>query len=103
MALFLLHETAAGYALFEAHGIDEIGQNTEAVRNSVTDMNRFGKVVKLHAFNPFTSALEGLEQINAVSEGNKSTKSHSYNQYFCFVLHEYIIYLLIQLVLVLML
>lgn len=69
MALFLLHETALGYALFEAHGIDEIGQNTEAVRNSVTDLSRFGKVVKLRSFNPFTSALESLEQINAVSEG----------------------------------
>jgi len=71
MSLFLLHETALGYALFEAHGIDEIGQNTEAVRNSVTDLSRFGKVVKLRSFNPFTSALESLEQINAVSEGNK--------------------------------
>ncbi|XP_073219879.1 nucleolar protein 56 isoform X2 [Cicer arietinum] len=69
MALFLLFEAANGYALFEAHGIDEIGQNTEAVRNSVTDLNRFGKVVKLRSFNPFTSALDALEQVNAVTEG----------------------------------
>lgn len=69
MALFLLYESASGYALFEAHGLDEIGQNTDAVRNSVSDLNRFGKVVKLRSFNPFTSALDALKQINAVSEG----------------------------------
>ncbi|TKY55312.1 Nucleolar protein 56 [Spatholobus suberectus] len=69
MALFLLYESASGYALFEAHGLDEIGQNTEAVRNSVSELNRFGKVVKLRSFNPFTSALDALKQCNAVSEG----------------------------------
>ncbi|XP_043723745.1 nucleolar protein 56-like [Telopea speciosissima] len=69
MALYLLYESASGYALFLAHGIDEIGQNTEAVRSSVLDLNRFGKVVKLAAFHPFDSALDALNQVNAVSEG----------------------------------
>ncbi|GAB4860470.1 snoRNP complex protein nop56 [Ancistrocladus abbreviatus] len=69
MALYLLFESSSGYALLHAHGIDEIGQNTEAVRNSVLDLNRFGKVVRLIAFQPFESALDGLNQINAVSEG----------------------------------
>lgn len=31
-------------------------------------MTRFGKVVKLVAFKPFTSAANALEQVNAVSE-----------------------------------
>lgn len=70
MSLYLLYELSSGYALFEAHGLDEIGQNTEAVRNSVTDLNRFGKVVKLVAFTPFESAVDALNQMNAVSEGN---------------------------------
>ncbi|XP_068665601.1 nucleolar protein 56-like [Aristolochia californica] len=69
MALYLLFESASGYSLFLAHGIDEIGQNTEAVRNSVLDLTRFGKVVKLNAFVPFSSALDALNQCNAVSEG----------------------------------
>lgn len=69
MALYLLYESASGYGLFLAHGIDEIGQNTEAVRNSVVDLNRFGKVVRIAAFNPFESALDALNQCNAVSEG----------------------------------
>ena len=69
MALHLLYESASGYSLFLAHGLDEIGQNTEAVRNSVSDLNRFGKVVKLAAFHPFESALDALNQCNSVSEG----------------------------------
>ncbi|KAI3919325.1 hypothetical protein MKW98_030461 [Papaver atlanticum] len=69
MKFKLLFESASGFALFDAHGIDEIGQNTEAVSNSVTDLNRFGKVVKLVAFHPFSSALDALNQCNAVSEG----------------------------------
>ena len=77
MALFLLYESASGYALLEAHGLDEIGQNTEAVRNSVSDLNRFGKVVKLRSFNPFTSALDALKQCNAVSEGNRTPSATS--------------------------
>lgn len=69
MALYLLYETASGYSLFLAHGLDQIGQNTEAVRSSISDMNRFGKVVQLTAFQPFESALDALNQCNSVSEG----------------------------------
>ncbi|KAL4192916.1 hypothetical protein AMTRI_Chr06g174360 [Amborella trichopoda] len=69
MALYLLYESASGYSLFCAHGLDEIGQDTEGVRNSVLDLNRFGKVVKLTAFQPFASAVDALNQCNAVSEG----------------------------------
>ncbi|KAK1317713.1 putative nucleolar protein 5-2 [Acorus calamus] len=68
-ALYLLFESASGYSLFHANGIDEIGQNTEAVKSSVVDLTRFGKAVKLHAFQPFSSALDALNQCNAVSEG----------------------------------
>lgn len=69
MALYTLFEFASGYGLFEAHGIDEIGQSTEAVQGSVVDLNRFGKVVKLTAIQPFSSAADALNQCNAVSEG----------------------------------
>jgi len=65
----MLFEFASGYGLFEAHGIDEIGQSTEAVQGSVVDLNRFGKVVKLTAIQPFSSAADALNQCNAVSEG----------------------------------
>nr|POE80773.1 nucleolar protein 56 [Quercus suber] len=69
MALYLLYESSSGYALLHAHGLNEIGQNTEAVQNSITDLNWFGKVVQLTAFRPFKLALNALNQCNAVSEG----------------------------------
>ncbi|KAE8123942.1 hypothetical protein FH972_018857 [Carpinus fangiana] len=78
MALYLLYESASGYGLFLAHGLDEIGQNTEAVRNSVSDLNRFGKVVQLTAFHPFESALDALNQCNAVSEGLMTDELRSF-------------------------
>ncbi|CAI9267294.1 unnamed protein product [Lactuca saligna] len=78
MALYLLYESASGYGLFLAHGIDEIGQNTEAVRNSVVDLNRFGKVVRIAAFNPFESALDALNQCNAVSEGQMTEELRNF-------------------------
>lgn len=69
--LYLLYESASGYALFETPGLDEIGQNAEAIQESVTDLARFGKVVKLLAFSPFTSAADALEQCNSVTEGKQ--------------------------------
>lgn len=69
MATFVLFEAASGYALFEASSVDEIGASADAVRETVKDMDRFGKVMKLVSFKPFTSAANALEQINAVSEG----------------------------------
>lgn len=71
MAVYLLYEAASGYSLFLAHGLDQIGQNTEAVRGSVSDLNRFGKVVQLAAFHPFEQALDALNQCNSVSEGKE--------------------------------
>lgn len=68
-ALFILYESASGYALFNVTALDEIGQNAAAVQDSVTELTRFSKVVHLEAFKPFASAADALEQINAVSEG----------------------------------
>ncbi|XVF54657.1 hypothetical protein PTKIN_Ptkin05aG0198900 [Pterospermum kingtungense] len=78
MALYLLFESASGYALFHAQGLDEIGQDTQAVRDSVSDLNRFGKVVQLTAFQPFESALDGLKQCNSVSEGLMTDELRSF-------------------------
>ncbi|XP_042062713.1 nucleolar protein 56-like [Salvia splendens] len=78
MSLYLLYESASGYGLFSADGIDEIGQNTEAVRTSVVDLNRFGKVVKLAAFTPYDSALDALNQCNAISEGQMTDELRNF-------------------------
>lgn len=70
MALFVLYESASGFALFDIKGLDEIGQAVDKVQASVSDMQRFGKVAKLTAFKPFGNAADALEQINAISESN---------------------------------
>jgi hypothetical protein len=69
-ALFVLYESASGFALFDIKGLDEIGQAVDKVQASVSDMQRFGKVAKLTAFKPFGNAADALEQINAISESN---------------------------------
>lgn len=69
MSLFVLHESASGYALFEAKGMDEVGRSAQGVQDSVTELPRFSKLVTLAAFRPFASALDALEQCNAISEG----------------------------------
>jgi len=46
-ALFLLYESAHGYALLEAYGLDAIGgTSVDGVQKSVTELDRFGKVRK---------------------------------------------------------
>lgn len=67
-ALFVLHEAAAGYALFEVVAFDEIGALLEGSMDTVTDLDRFSRAVKLKAFQPFESAEDALASINAVSE-----------------------------------
>ena len=66
--LFTLLEVAAGYALFEVVQMEEIGSLLEANSSSITDMERFGRAVKLKAFQPFESAQDALENANAISE-----------------------------------
>ena len=65
---FLLFETASGYSLFEVKEIDSVGLSMEQIQESISNMERFSKIVTLSAFKPFSKALEALEQINAVSE-----------------------------------
>lgn len=67
--LFLLMESASGYALFERVKSEEIGSELDEVQSAVLDWSRFSKIVKLKAFCPFTSAQSALENINAITEG----------------------------------
>ena len=67
---YILFEDATGYALFDVVEAEDIG--LEAVQESVTELKRFGKMVKLKAFVPFTSAEEALANINDVTEGEPS-------------------------------
>uniref|UniRef100_A0A0D9ZGE6 Nucleolar protein 56 n=1 Tax=Oryza glumipatula TaxID=40148 RepID=A0A0D9ZGE6_9ORYZ len=78
MALYLLFESASGYALLHAHGVDEIGQGVDAARASVLELQRFSKAVKLAGFSPFSSAVDALNQCNAISEGIMTDELRSF-------------------------
>uniref|UniRef100_A0A0E0EFM1 Nucleolar protein 56 n=1 Tax=Oryza meridionalis TaxID=40149 RepID=A0A0E0EFM1_9ORYZ len=78
MALYLLFESASGYALFHTHGVDEIGQGVDAARASVLELQRFSKAVKLAGFSPFSSAVDALNQCNAISEGIMTDELRSF-------------------------
>ena len=67
--LYVLYESAAGYALFEVPEHDEIATLTKEVQKAVGELSRFSKMVKLKAFAPFTSSEDALANANAVSEG----------------------------------
>ncbi|CEG50254.1 nucleolar protein nop56 [Plasmopara halstedii] len=66
---FVLFESASGYAIFEVIENEEIGSLLTEVQASVADISSFGRIVKLKAFQPFTSAENALENINNISEG----------------------------------
>ena len=66
--LYVLYESAAGYALFEVPEHDEIATLTKEVQKAVGELSRFSKMVKLRAFAP-TSSEDALANANAVSEG----------------------------------
>jgi nucleolar protein 56 len=76
--LFTLLETAAGYALFEVVAFEEIGSLLEDSMDTVTDMKRFGRAVKLKAFTPFESAQDALENANAISEHAMTGTLHNF-------------------------
>jgi nucleolar protein 56 len=66
---YVLFESASGYTLFEVVESEEIAKLKAEVQASVTDLARFSKLVKLTAFQPYTSAENALQNINDVSEG----------------------------------
>ncbi|CAH3123831.1 unnamed protein product, partial [Porites lobata] len=67
--LYVLYEHASGYAVFKVVSQEEIGVLLPEVQESVTDLSRFGKLVKLAAFSPFKSGANALDNINCISEG----------------------------------
>jgi len=76
-ALFVLHEAAAGYALFEVVAFEEIGALLEGAE-TVSDLDKFSRAIKLKAFQPFESAEDALAGINAVSEHSCTDGLHAF-------------------------
>ena len=72
--LFILYESASGYCLFEKEEFDEAGGQLPKIQKSIGDLERFSKMLKLAAYEPFTTAEEALDNIMAVKD-NKVTKT----------------------------
>ena len=67
---YLLHESSVGYALLEVtHKSSATGNRLKEVQDSMQDLARFGKMVKIKSFLPFAGAAQALENINEISEG----------------------------------
>jgi|TARA_B110000208_G_scaffold121069_1_gene147869 nucleolar protein 56 len=67
--LFILFESASGYALLNVVEVEQIGGMTGEAQESLLDLERFSRMVKLHAFQPFATAADALRNINNISEG----------------------------------
>eukprot|EP00030_Apusomonadida_sp_AF-17_P000390 a174404_1229.p1 GENE.a174404_1229~~a174404_1229.p1 ORF type:complete len:569 (-),score=324.57 a174404_1229:25-1701(-) len=66
--LYLLYESAAGYGLFERLTVDEIGEQDDEWQRTVVDLAKFGRVVRMVGFVPFTSAESSLENAHDISD-----------------------------------
>jgi len=66
-SFFQLFESASGYALFSILESDEIGSLLAEVQASTNDLSRFQRVCKMVAFQPFDTAENALENINAIT------------------------------------
>lgn len=69
MALYLLYESAAGYALFLKKEFEDVAETDEMVQESLLDPKRFAKIISLHAWSPFRDAEDALEQVNSIAGG----------------------------------
>merc|ERR1719277_151363 len=69
MTLYLLYESAAGYAMFVKREFEETGETEEEVQAAIADVKKFGKMVTMQAWSPFTNAEDALEQVNAIAAG----------------------------------
>ena len=72
--LYILYESASGYCLFSKEEFDEAGGQLHKIQKSINELDRFAKMVKLAAYQPFTTAEEALENIMAIRD-NKVTKT----------------------------
>ena len=72
MQLYILYEAAQGYCLFELEEFDETGGQLKAIQKAIANLERFSKMVKLAAFQPFQTAEEALDNIKLISQNKVS-------------------------------
>ena len=67
MQMFALFEQASGYCLFEVTDFDASSFKLSHVQKSINNLERFTKMVKLVAFQPFKTAEEALENLTEIT------------------------------------
>lgn len=67
--LYLLFESAAGYALFVKKEFENTGETEEEVQQSILNPKTFSKIMTLAAWTPFLDAESALFEANAVAAG----------------------------------
>jgi hypothetical protein len=68
MKLYVLFESAAGYALFEREEIESLAITLPRIQDAINSMEHFSKLIKLTAFKPFVNSEKALENIKALAE-----------------------------------
>lgn len=69
MAVYLLYESAAGYALFKKKEFEQVGELEDEVQAAMVDPKKFSKMVTFEAFAPFETAEMALQEINGIANG----------------------------------
>lgn len=55
---YLLYESAVGFSLFEVvHQADAVGLELPEVKDAMKSLDKFGKMIQLRSFNPWTYVL----------------------------------------------
>jgi len=72
--LYILHETAAGIAVFRVREFDDAAKATQAVQASVQDAAAFSRMVALEAFMPFSGNEEAAAAALEVDSGRLPKK-----------------------------
>lgn len=68
-AMYVLFEHASGFGLFSVKEFEEISMLQSQVEKNVTEFGKFAGLIKLHAFSPFKSGANALDNMNCISEG----------------------------------
>lgn len=70
MKLYILFESASGFALFEREEMEEISVELARIQDAINSMEHFSKMIQLKAFEPFPTAEKALENMKAIADSH---------------------------------
>mmetsp|Transcript_11089 Transcript_11089/g.18583 ORF Transcript_11089/g.18583 Transcript_11089/m.18583 type:complete len:369 (-) Transcript_11089:473-1579(-) len=66
--LYLLFESSSGYCLFLKEEFDVAGGQLSKIQKAINDVDKFAKMIKLAAYQPFVTAEDALDNITAITQ-----------------------------------